>query len=370
MMSVLDKIPYLEDKSKPLRPDQIRKGQAPMFTVPLENVQLKEGDTLHLETKLIPLDDNKLRVEWLKNGVPLRHASRLNTIHDFGFVILEINGLSEMDSAIYTCRAYNDFGEAVISCNVACAGKRSLILDSQLNRLGLDYDKIAKLEGLGNAEGRAREEEDTGGPPELTPLQDIEVTEGGLAHLECRVTPISVPVRVEWFHNGKSINHGSRVKTINDFGFIILELAQVIGRDAGIYVARVTSAHGTAETEAKITVKGARPQIITEPQLPSQFRSGTESLQKLEEALWQKKPEQVQEEELNQAPVFTKEIEDIEVVEGHPAHFDCKVTELYGQITRSAEIYYPFERIKTNFLFVITAGNPPQRQLDAHRVVL
>jgi titin len=73
-------------------------------------------------------------------------------------------------------------------------------------------------------------------------------------------------------------------------------------------------------------VKGTRPQVVTEPQLPSQFRNGTESLQKLEEALWAKKPDAVPEEELNQPPVFTKELEEIEIVEGQPAHFDCRVT--------------------------------------------
>lgn len=102
----------------------------------------------------------------------------------------------------------------MISCNMTCAGKRNLIFDSQLNRLGLDYDKIAKLEGLGNVDtSLAREEEDTGRPPELTQLGDIEIQEGGLAHFEVRMQPTNDPkTRIEWFHNGKvaiycSVNH-------------------------------------------------------------------------------------------------------------------------------------------------------------------
>jgi len=77
-------------------------------------------------------------------------------------------------------------------------------------------------------------------------------------------------------------------------------------------------------TEAKLVVKGSRPMIVTEPQLPSQFRTGTESLQRLEESLW-KKPDQVTEEELHQPPKFIKEVDDVEIVEGQPAHFDCRV---------------------------------------------
>jgi hypothetical protein len=58
-------------------------------------------------------------------------------------------------------------------------------LDSQLNRLGLDYDKIAKLEGLGNVDTTTnRDDDDTGGPPEVTQLSEIEIQEGGLAHFE------------------------------------------------------------------------------------------------------------------------------------------------------------------------------------------
>lgn len=81
-MSVLDKIPYLEDKSKPLKPEQMRKTQAPVFTVPLEDVQLREGESAHFETKLLPLDDPKLKLEWMKDGVPLRAGSRFKTFHD------------------------------------------------------------------------------------------------------------------------------------------------------------------------------------------------------------------------------------------------------------------------------------------------
>jgi len=77
-------------------------------------------------------------------------------------------------------------------------------------------------------------------------------------------------------------------------------------------------------TEAKLIVKGSRPHIVTEPQLPSQFKNGTEALQRLEEALW-KKPEEIPEEIQNTPPRFIKEVEDIEIIEGQPAHFDCRV---------------------------------------------
>jgi len=62
MMGALDKIPGLEDKSRPQRAEKDRKGMAPVFTVPLENIILREGENAHFETKLTPTDDPKLRV--------------------------------------------------------------------------------------------------------------------------------------------------------------------------------------------------------------------------------------------------------------------------------------------------------------------
>lgn len=42
--------------------------------------------------------------------------------------------------------------------------------------------------------------------------------------------------------------------------------------------------------------------------------------------MWQKKPGAPSSEEQEpQPPVFTKELDDIEIVEGQPAHFDCRV---------------------------------------------
>lgn len=52
-----------------------------------------------------------------------------------------------------------------------------------------------------------------------------------------------------------------------------------------------------------------RTGIDLEPQLPSHFRTGTESLQKLEEALY-KREEQLPSEETPQPPKFTVELKD------------------------------------------------------------
>lgn len=280
------------------------------------------------------------QVEWFWNGKPLRTGSRFRTFCDFGFVILEISPIYPEDSGEYSCRATNDYGEAVTTCTMRCTGKRSIILESQLPK-GMEstIDKIAELEGLGAVPGQISPEDDTGRPPEfITTPSDLTLAENSLAHFECRLQPINdSSMRVEWFHNGKPLLAGSRVKTIHDFGFVILEVANCYQRDSGLYTCKATNRHGEATVSCKLQVRG-RQGIILEPQLPSNFKTGTESIQKLEESLY-KKDEILAEEETPNPPKFIVELKDIEVEEAGPSHFDCRV-EPVGDPTMRIDWYH------------------------------
>lgn len=326
----LEKIQTLEDSLIRTRDEkeEVEKGRAPVFTVPLSNIDsLREGENSHFEARLIPTDDSKLKVEWFWNGKPLRTGSRFRTFCDFGFVILEISPVYPEDSGDYSCRAFNEYGEAVTTASMKVSGKRSIILESQLPK-GMEgtIDKIAELEGLGAAPSQPTPEDDTGRPPEfITSPSDLTLNENGLAHFECKLIPVNdQSMRVEWFHNGKPLWAGSRIKTINDFGFVILEVSGVYQRDSGLYTCKATNRHGEATVSCQLQVRG-RQGIIMEPQLPSNFRTGTESIQKLEEQLY-KKEEVLAEEEKPNPPRFVVEIKDnIDVPEGSPIHFDCRV---------------------------------------------
>lgn len=326
----LEKIQTLEDsliRTKEEKETE-EKGKAPVFTVPLSNIDnLREGESAHFEARLTPTDDPKLKVEWYWNGKPLKTGSRFRTFCDFGFVILEISPVYPEDSGEYSCRAFNDYGEAVTTSSMKVQGKRSIILESQLPQ-GMEgtIDKIAELEGLGVIQAQTAPDEDTGRPPEfITTPSDLQLSENSLAHFECKLQPVNdQSMRVEWFHNGKPLWAGSRIKTINDFGFVILEVANVYQRDSGLYTCKATNKHGEATVSCKLQVRG-RQGIIMEPQLPASFRSGTASIQKLEEDLY-KKDEIKVEEEVPNPPKFTVDIKDnVDVPEGGPIHFDCRV---------------------------------------------
>lgn len=320
-------------------------GTAPRFTVPIANISgLHEGDSAHFEARLLPTDDPTLNVQWFWNGKALKAGSRIRTFCDFGFVILEISPVYPEDSGEYICKATNAFGEAVTTASLSCSGKRNIIMDSQLPK-GMEgaIDKIADLEGYGRMRAREIISEDTSKPPEfLTPLKDLVLGENSLAIFETRLTPINDPskchlqgeinevvlrkrplipdMRVQWYHNGSALSAGSRIKTINDFGFVILEVANVLGRDSGTYTCKAVNKNGEASLSCEVTVK-SRHGIISDPQLPKSFRSGTDAINRLEENRWQRQ-EMVFDEPEGRAPMFISQIQDVNIAEGQSAHFD------------------------------------------------
>lgn len=99
--------------------------KAPQFTQQLNGFvnDLKEGQPLHLDCAVMPINDSSLRIEWMFNGQPLQFSSRIRTIHDFGYVALEFLHIHPQDSGTYTCKAWNNAGEATTKITFNCECK-------------------------------------------------------------------------------------------------------------------------------------------------------------------------------------------------------------------------------------------------------
>lgn len=71
--SALPRLTQLEDTSRHQRQTAQEEfiTQAPMFTMPMKDIRVAENQAVHFEARLIPVGDPKLRVEWLRNGVPI-----------------------------------------------------------------------------------------------------------------------------------------------------------------------------------------------------------------------------------------------------------------------------------------------------------
>ncbi|EYC08130.1 hypothetical protein Y032_0067g131 [Ancylostoma ceylanicum] len=244
------------------RPEEVTeelKEAMPVFIEPLSApVECEEGDRAHFTARYEPLNDNKLQVQWFLNGRPLKTGSRVKTINDFGFVVLEISPVYPEDSGEYSCRAVNAVGEAVTSTKLTCTPKEGIISKSQLpDRMSGAQARIREIEAPRPA---PEDQPDIDhGPPKFTTqlASPPELLEGQMAHLEAQITPVADPsLKIEWFHDGNPVKHSNRMKMIHDFGFVVLEMSPAEPQDTGKWTCRATNKNGTDEVSCDIKVVG------------------------------------------------------------------------------------------------------------------
>ncbi|KIH55889.1 immunoglobulin I-set domain protein, partial [Ancylostoma duodenale] len=197
------------------------------------------------------------QVQWFLNGRPLKTGSRVKTINDFGFVVLEISPVYPEDSGEYSCRAVNAVGEAVTSTKLTCTPKEGIISKSQLpDRMSGAQARIQEIEAPRPA---PEDQPDIDhGPPKFTTqlASPPELLEGQMAHLEAQITPVADPsLKIEWFHDGNPVKHSNRMKMIHDFGFVVLEMSPAEPQDTGKWTCRATNKNGTDEVSCDIKVR-------------------------------------------------------------------------------------------------------------------
>ena len=166
---------------------------------------VSEGKNIHLEARLEPIGDPSMKVEWFFNGRPLTIGSRFKTYNDFGFIALDILGVTGLDQGQYVCRATNKLGECATSANVNVMVKSSVITETE-NETAMQQINYLETEKVTL---RSEEEAVKAAPTFTKPLKNVEAPEGQNIHLEARLTPTGdSTMRVEWTVNGKPLKTG------------------------------------------------------------------------------------------------------------------------------------------------------------------
>lgn len=162
-------------------------------------------------------------------------------------------------------------------------------------------------------------------------------------HMECNVEPKQDPkLRIEWFFNGKLLEHGSRFRMNNDFGYVSLDLSDVYARDQGIYTCRASNAAGEAFTTTTVYCQG-KVGLIEGTQHPK-GEAGLEKIQLLEESLIPREGGDADTE--GKAPVFTSQFQNVtNLLEGDIAHFEATLTPV-GDQTMVVEWFYNGQSLK------------------------
>ncbi len=76
----LEKIAQLETRHQRRPEEDVRTFQKPVFTHPLQSVQQEEGAAVQLATRLIPVGDPSLKVEWFKDGQVISSGEQLSCL--------------------------------------------------------------------------------------------------------------------------------------------------------------------------------------------------------------------------------------------------------------------------------------------------
>lgn len=85
----LKKIQILEDTNKYQRreDEEVYLNEKPKFLTELHGkTEVYESQTATFETKLHPVSEPTMKVEWFKDDLPLEHANRISTFFNFGYV--------------------------------------------------------------------------------------------------------------------------------------------------------------------------------------------------------------------------------------------------------------------------------------------
>ncbi|KIH48983.1 immunoglobulin I-set domain protein, partial [Ancylostoma duodenale] len=185
---------------------------APQIVQPLvESIDhTLEGDSVHLECRVTPINDPQLKVQWYRNGAPLPEASRFKPLYEFGFVSLDILYAYPEDNGVYELVATNDKGEARTKCQITVLPRPKLDYTSQTHGSNLDsieshFRQHSTLPLQMTAEDMYDEAQKR--PPEFKmPMQNIGVAEGEFCRFETQIVPINDPyMKVEWFKDKKPV---------------------------------------------------------------------------------------------------------------------------------------------------------------------
>ena len=164
----------------------------------------------------------------------------------------------------------------------------------------------------------------------------VECSSGERAHFHARYEPLTEAVQVAWFKDNKPLTNASRVKLLNELGYLVLEISPVIPevseqekppacdrladrsagvrrdgccmhfgcrhrcrccrcccscsahlfcvaafQDSGAYTARLTTRGGEAVSSSKLTVK-PRDGIISQSQLPEAMSGAQRRIDEIE----------------------------------------------------------------------------------------
>ncbi|CAM1326568.1 Uncharacterised protein g9283 [Pycnogonum litorale] len=246
--------------------------EAPEFISKLTDVKVMDGEEVKLTCRVSA--NPRPKIQWFHNDREIRSSKAVRTVATAtGLCELKIQEVFPEDAGTYTCRAVNEFGEAV-ETSVVAVESFEYIPDSEIasiDQTSTQTDRTLQsedeiLDVLSEGEKTPPADSgpepfdfvtvEEGEAPKFTSRLDTQATfkEGEPAKLICRVSAKPKPL-ITWYRHGKTI------KTSEDFTIeevedkSILTVAKLFPDDSGDYTCEAVNPTGVDSTTTKITVE-------------------------------------------------------------------------------------------------------------------
>ena len=102
-------------------PEEEPIGEAPEFTVTVQNCSVKEGKVASFSCRVIGEPTPELT--WQLNGEPLTIEGRYTVVERDGLQLLQVHNVVTSDAGEYMVTAKNNHGEATSSANMTVEGR-------------------------------------------------------------------------------------------------------------------------------------------------------------------------------------------------------------------------------------------------------
>ncbi|XP_012583660.1 PREDICTED: striated muscle preferentially expressed protein kinase isoform X2 [Condylura cristata] len=225
----------------------VRPSLAPLFTRPLEDVEVLEGRAARLDCKISGSPPPS--VTWTHFGRPVEESENLRLQQDGGLCSLHIAHVGSEDEGLYAVSAANTHGQAHCSAQLYVEEPRTAATGPS--------SKLEKMPSIPE-EPEHGELERLSMPDFLRPLQDLEVGLAKEAMLECQVTGLPYPT-ISWFHNGHRIQ-SSEDRRMTQYRDVHRLVFPAVGpQHAGVYKSVIANKLGKAACYAHLYVTDVVP---------------------------------------------------------------------------------------------------------------
>ncbi|XP_076016628.1 obscurin-like protein 1 [Genypterus blacodes] len=234
---------------------ELREENKPRFLIKPLSTRVGRGDDAVFSCKL--WGNPRPEVVWEKDGRKLNEifeSTHFNVgSQDGGWFLLKIFKTRAPDGGVYTCKARNEFGEALAGA--------VLLVDA-----GPGHEDEGNRNGYTNGHWKAQQGKQRSGRPLSNRLRDdtmtkstkvkmFAVTEGKHAKFRCFVTGKPKP-EIIWRKDGRLILSGRRYLLYEDReGYFTLKVLYCKQKDNGVYVCAASNTAGQTLSAVHLSVK-------------------------------------------------------------------------------------------------------------------